>query len=145
MNFYSYARKFTSNKKQIMAYKKFSLIFGFTLWLIATLVFRFAENNFFFIDNFIVISSLYIGTIPVLYLFVKWVFNKFQLTNTQMKESVILMSIPGMVLDTFAIKFYYLVFPTLSKDEAIILGSWVIWAYVVVLLIGLLSKKEIDA
>lgn len=127
-----------------MTYKIFSLLFGFALWLIATLVFRFAENSFFIIDNFVIITSLYIGTIPVLYFLVKFVFNKFQLTNPQMIESVIFMSIPGMILDTFAIKYYYLVFPTLSKDEAITLGSWVIWSYVVVLLIGLLSKRRMD-
>ncbi len=124
-----------------MDYKKNSLTFGFLIWLLATLVFRFAENSFFLIENTIVISTLYIVTVPVLYFLVGWFFKKNQLSNSKRIRSAVLMSLPGMVLDTLAIKYYYLVFPTLSKDEAIILGSWIIWAYATVLIIGLIPKK----
>ena len=126
-----------------MNYKKYSAIFGFTIWLIATLLFRFWENSFFFIDNSIVITSLFLGTIPILYFLMKWFFNKFRLRKNQILESAILMSIPGMILDVIAIKYHFLVFPTMSKEEIIVLTSWVIWAYTVVLLIGLLSKQEV--
>lgn len=123
-------------------YKKLSLVFGFTIWLMATLAFRFWENSFFFIDDLTVMSSLFIITIPVLYLLIKWFFNKLKLNKSQITESVIFMSVPGMVLDAFAIKYHNLVFPTMSKEEIIVLASWVVWAYVVVLVIGLVSKEK---
>ena len=125
-----------------MRYKKHSIAFGFTIWLVATLVFRFWENSFFFIDNSTVITSLFIGTIPVLYFLIKWFFSKYKLRENEMTQSVILMSIPGMILDVFAIKYHDLVFPTMTNQEIIVLASWVIWAYVIVLLIGLLSKEK---
>ncbi len=125
-----------------MTYKKFSLIFGLSIWLIATLVFRYTASSFFNIESHVTITLLYIGTIPILYVLSHWVFNKFKLTQNEITQCAVLMSIPGMLLDTFAIKFYPLVFPTFTMEETIVLGSWVIWAYTIVLLIGLFAKTK---
>ena len=42
-----------------------------------------------------------------------------------------------MLSDVACLKFHYFVFPTLSIEQAIVLGAWLVWAYVWVLLIGI--------
>lgn len=125
-----------------MNYQKFSFTFGFSVWLIATLTFRIWGNSFFLIENFFLMTSLFLGTIPILYLLAKWVFNRYKLTRYQRLESTVLMTIPGMVCDVVCLKFHYLVFPKLTIEQSIVLGAWILWAYVTVLLIGILESKN---
>lgn len=120
-----------------MKYQKFSLIYGFLIWLLSTLAFSLAGHHFFLIENKIVMTSFYIGVIPVLYFLILPVFKKFKLYGNESLLSVVLMATPGIVLDTFCIKYHELVFPTLSVAESIALGSWVLWVYAIVLVIGL--------
>lgn len=47
-----------------MNYKNFSLLVGSIGWLVATLIFRFAGQYFFIIDNPYVMIGLYIETVP---------------------------------------------------------------------------------
>jgi hypothetical protein len=51
------------------------------------------------------------------------------------------MAAPGMLGDVLCIQFHDVVFPTLSIEQVIVLSSWIVWAYVVVLLVGLSRKK----
>jgi hypothetical protein len=45
-----------------MNYRIFSLVFGFVVWLVATLIFRFYGADFFDPGNALVMAGLYIGT-----------------------------------------------------------------------------------
>jgi hypothetical protein len=123
-----------------MNYQKFSLAFGFSIWLIATLIFRFWGHYFFFIENNLLITTFFIGIIPVLYFLAKSIFNQFQLVRADQLKSAILMALPGMVFDVFCIKYHAIVFPNLTIEQSIVLGSWVIWTYSLVILLGLLIR-----
>ena len=125
-----------------MDYRNFSLGFGFSVWLIATLIFRLWGNTFFLIELPLLLIGFFLGTVPILYLQVKWVFNRYHLIGNKRLESAILMAIPGMLCDVACIKFHDLVFPRLTMEQVIVLGAWVLWAYVIVLLIGVLSATN---
>lgn len=125
-----------------MKYQKFCLAYGFTVWLLATLPFSFAGHHFFLIENKIIMASFYIGVIPLLYFIVTPVFKKFKLTQDERVLSVVLMSLPGIILDALCIKYHELIFPTLSMEASMALGSWILWVYAVVLSLGLWNKNR---
>lgn len=125
-----------------MNYQKFSLVFGFSVWLIATLIVRFWGQHLFLVENNLAIGFLFIIVLPTLYFLVQWVFNRFQLTPDAQVKSSLLMALPGMFCDIFCIKFHTIIFPLLKIEQVILLSVWVLWAYALVLLFGFIPKKE---
>ncbi len=123
-----------------MNFKTFSLLLGFTIWLLATVAFRVAGQYFFLTDNPVVLTSLYLLVIPFLGLISNWVFNKFNLTKLEAVQSATLMVLPGMIFDTFCIEFFEWVFPNLPPTDGATFGSWLMWAYASVLVFGLIRK-----
>lgn len=123
-----------------MNYQKFSLVFGFSIFLIATLIVRFWGQYIFIEENNLIIGSLYLGTLPALYFLVTGVFNRFKLNSETQLRSSILMALPAMLCDTFCIKFHAIVFPLLTVEQSILLGSWVLWVYSFTILIGFIFK-----
>lgn len=125
-----------------MNYQKFSLVFGFLVWLIATVIFRYWGHAFFYVDNSLLIAALFTGTIPALYILTNWVFKRFKLVGVTKLKSVVLMAISGMFCDVFCLKFHDLVFPHFTSEQAAVLGAWVLWAYAIVLLFGFNLKNR---
>ena len=125
-----------------MNYKTFSFVIGFGIWLLATIAFRVAGQYFFLTDNPVILIGLYLVLIPVLGLIATAVFNKFQLGRLESIHSAALMVLPGMVFDTFCIEFFDWLFPNLPVTDAATFGSWLMWAYVTVLVFGLLRKDK---
>lgn len=133
------------NKKQLlgqntMNYKLFSLTTGFIVWLLATLVFRIAGQHFFLTENPIVMTLLYLVLIPSLGLVATWTFNRYKLNKPEAVQSAALMVLPGMLLDTYCVKFFAFVFPNLPEKDGATFGSWLMFAYSVVLIFGLMRK-----
>lgn len=122
-------------------YKTFSLLFGFTVWLFATLAFRYGSHLFFLPDNPPVLISLFLLVIPVLGFLTFYVFRKYRLSGPERVNSAVLMALPGMILDTLCIQFFETVFPALRPEDGASLGAWLLWVYAVVLIWGLLKKK----
>lgn len=125
-----------------MNYKIFSLIIGFIIWFLATIAFRVAGQYFFLTDNPIVLAGLYLAVIPFLGFVATRVFNKYKLGKLESVQSAAIMVLPGMILDTFCIKFFALVFPNLPETDGATFGSWLMWAYATVLAFGLLRKDK---
>lgn len=124
-----------------MNYQYFSLAFGFFVWLVATLVFRFLGHTFFLVENGLLLAVLFLATIPLLYVLAKWVFNKYKLAGDTKLRSAVLMVTPGMVCDVACLKFHTIVFPQFTLTQSVVLGAWIIWVYVIVLLIGLMKSS----
>jgi hypothetical protein len=124
-----------------MGYKSFSLIFGFSIWLIATLAFRFWGHIFFAIENAFILIAFFLGAVPILFFLAIFVFNRYRLNGSKILESSVLMTIPGMLIDVACMKFYYFVFPNLSIEQVLVLGPWILWVYGIVLVIGILKSK----
>ncbi len=125
-----------------MNYKLFSLTAGFTIWLLATLAFRVAGHHFFLTENPLVMASLYLALIPSLGFVATWTFNRYNLNKLEATQSAVLMVLPGMLLDTFCVKFFALVFPNLPENDGATFGSWLMFAYSIVLIFGIIRKDN---
>lgn len=80
--------------------------------------------------------------IPVLGFIVNLVTNKYKLNKLQATHAAVIMVLPGMILDTFCIQFFSSVFPNLPTTDGITFSSWLMWAYSIVLIFGLLKKDK---
>lgn len=123
-------------------YKTLSFITGFAIWLIATIAFRLFGHHFFITDNAFILIALYLILIPVLGFIVNLVTNKYKLNKLQATHAAVIMVLPGMILDTFCIQFFSSVFPNLPTTDGITFSSWLMWAYSIVLIFGLLKKDK---
>ncbi|MCU0431225.1 MAG: DUF5367 domain-containing protein [Cytophagaceae bacterium] len=128
-----------------MKYQKFSLVFGFSVWLMGTLIVRYWGDSIFQLENNLLLLSLFLGAVPVLYLLAKWVFMRYQLSGDAKLRSTALMAAPGMVCDVICINWHSVVFPALSLEQTVIMASWVIWVYTVVLLVGFIKSMSKSA
>lgn len=124
-----------------MSYQKFSLIFGFSAWLLATLIFRFWGHAFFLIESDLFLALFFMGTIPVFYFLLQWAFDRYQSTGIARLEMAVLVAIPGMIGDVACLKFHHAVFPKMTIEQSLVLSAWVLWAFVLVLLIGLIKSR----
>ncbi len=121
---------------------------GFLIWLLATLAFRLAGQFFFITDSAAILTSLYLAVIPALILISVLTFKKFKLSGLENIVAGVLLVLPGMVLDTFVIQFFEQIYPNMPSSQAATFGSWLMWAYSVVLLtsifIGLRQNKNLN-
>ena len=99
-------------------------------------------HYFFLLDQPVLLGGLFLGLLPVLFGLMTWVFKRYELNYAQKVKSAVLMALPGMIGDVFCIKYHIFIFPDLSTIQVINLASWVLWAYALVLLIGILSRGE---
>lgn len=123
-------------------YLLISFIVGFLVWLSATILFRLAGQYFFIVDNASVMVALYILLIPALGFIATSVFNKFKLGHLESIKAAAIMVLPGMLLDTLCIQFFEKLFPNMPEIYSKTFASWLMFAYAVVLISGLLRKKQ---
>lgn len=110
------------------------LALGFSVWLLATVIFRLAGHVFFLDDDLAMLSLLWIVTIVAMFLLAQALFRWRRLTRAQQFEAAALMVISGMILDAIVIEGYSQIFPNMSADSAGSFGAWLLIAYVSVLL-----------
>ena len=127
----------------IMNYKILSLTLGFSVWLLASIAVNLWGFHILNLQEPIYVCMLYLCVLPVLYLIMQVVFKQLALDHLSRVKSAVLMCLPGMFLDIWCVKYQYLVFPELSAEQTIVLGSWILWANFWVLLIGLLLKPKL--
>ncbi|HCD9235709.1 TPA: DUF5367 domain-containing protein [Elizabethkingia anophelis] len=110
------------------------LAIGFLIWLFATIAFRVAGQFFFITDSAVLLSILYIIVVPVLGLVTVFTCRKFRLTGLENVVAGVLLVLPGMLIDTFVIQFFGSIFPNMPESNAATFGSWLMWAYTIVLI-----------
>lgn len=115
------------------------LFIGFLVWLLATLAFRLAGQFFFLTESPIILSILYVVVIPSLVFLTLFTFKKFHLSGFEKTAAGILLVLPGMLIDTFAIQFFEAIFPNMPATRAASFGSWLMWAYSIVLVTAIIS------
>lgn len=119
---------------------------GFSIWFLATVAFRVAGQFFFITESPVILSVLYLAVIPSLAVISVVTFRKFSLTGLENAVAGVLMVLPGMIIDTFVIQFFDSVFPNMPASRAAAFGSWLMWAYAIVLLtsvvVGLRQNKS---
>ena len=121
-----------------------SFIVGFLVWLLATILFKIAGHYFFLVDNVLVLLILYFIIIPALGFISTSVFNKFNLNNLESVKSAVVMVLPGMLLDTLCIQFFEKIFLNMPEIYSKTFASWLMFAYSIVLISGLLRKNKLE-
>lgn len=121
-----------------------SFIVGFLVWLLATILFKIAGHYFFLVDNVLVMLILYFILIPALGFISTSVFNKFNLNNLESVKSAVVMVLPGMLLDTLCIQFFEKIFLNMPEIYSKTFASWLMFAYSIVLISGLLRKNKLE-
>lgn len=118
---------------------------GFLIWLLATLAFRLVGHLFFITESPIIFTTLYVVVTLLLVILSVITFKQFKLIEFENVIAGVLLVLPGMIIDTFAIQFFSDFFPNMETSKAAAFGSWLMWAYSTVLLtsiiIGLRQKK----
>ncbi len=115
------------------------LFIGFLVWLLATLAFRLAGQFFFLTESPAILSILYLIVIPSMIFLSLFTFKKFNLDGFEKTAAGILLVLPGMLIDTFAIQFFEAIFPNMPATRAASFGSWLMWAYSIVLVTATIS------
>lgn len=123
-------------------YRRISLIVGFLVWLFATILFRMAGQYFFIVDNTWILFALYLVLIPALGFISITVFNYCKLNRSESIVSAALIVLPGMMLDSYCVQFFEDIFPNMPATDSKTFGSWLMFAYAIVLIFGLLRKKD---
>ncbi|MGJ1386208.1 DUF5367 domain-containing protein [Sphingobacterium spiritivorum] len=111
---------------------------GFLIWLLATIAFRVAGQYFFITDSAVVLSILYIIVVPVLGSVTVFTCRKLRLTGLENVVAGVLLVLPGMLIDTFVIQFFGNIFPNMPASNAATFGSWLMWAYTIVLITSII-------
>lgn len=112
---------------------------GFLIWFLATLAFRVAGQFFFITESPATLTVLYLAVLPVLAFISVATFRKFQLAGLETVFAGVLLVLPGMIIDTFVIQFFKDIFPNMPSSRAAAFGSWLMWAYAVVLVTSVVS------
>lgn len=118
---------------------------GFLIWLLATLAFRVAGQFFFVTESPTILTILYLAVIPALAIISIFTFKRFKLIGLENVLGGTLMVLPGMIIDTFVIQSFENIFPNMASDKAATFGSWLMWAYSVVLVTSVIiaiRKKQ---
>ncbi|OJV54321.1 MAG: hypothetical protein BGO31_11830 [Bacteroidetes bacterium 43-16] len=115
---------------------------GFLVWLFASILFRVAGHYFFIVDNVFVMVVLYLMLIPAMGFMSTAVFKRFKLDNLESVKSAAIMVLPGMLLDTLCIQFFEKIFPNMPEIYSKTFASWLMFAYAIVLISGLLRRNQ---
>lgn len=118
------------------------LLIGFLIWLVATIVFRVLGQYFFITDNHFILILLYASVIPSLSFASIMIFRKFHLAGLECIVGGVLLVLPGMILDTVVIQWFSYLMPNMPVSRAGTFGSWLMWAYSIVLFTGVVYGQN---
>ncbi|REK56621.1 MAG: hypothetical protein C6W55_07735 [Thermobacillus sp.] len=124
----------------------FTAMWGFVVWLFATLFFRLFGEYVLFPprSNAFVISTilLLIGTAAVLW-GVTQAYRQFDRSKYAPLKFGVIGTIIGLALDTFSISFHPVVLPQLDEARVIAFTAWLSFAYALYLFIPFMIQQKI--
>ena len=113
---------------------------GFVAWLIATLVFRYLGQTFFWWDaNYMTVFFLIAGV--VLFFAMRFWLGATGVAAERRPAAAIAFVLPGMLLDAAIVSHFAIVFPNLDPDMDKVFGALMLWGYGFLLFGALWSKR----
>lgn len=129
-----------------------TVIWGFFIWLFATLFFVFLGEHVLFrpgTDMFIISTLLLLAGTGLLLWGITYVYLVFDKSIHAPLKFGIVGTIIGLALDTFTLSNYHFIFPKFDDSQVIAFTAWMSFAYVLYLLIpfiiNLQRTKMIDS
>ncbi|WP_143416170.1 DUF5367 family protein [Geobacillus sp. E263] len=117
-------------------------IWGFLVWLGATLIFRLFGHFFFNPENALLLLLSYLLVVPLIFLLTYPLYKLKGLTKDERLKAAIFIVLPGMFIDTIVLVVFTDVFTNLPVESDRYFGSWLLWAYGLILITGLPLKKR---
>ncbi|MEF3304351.1 DUF5367 family protein [Paenibacillus sp. GYB003] len=127
------------------AYKRrepFFLLWGFLLWLAATVVFHLFGDWLIDADNRVKTAVSFLAAVPVICGCTFPLYFKFHIPPADRLRLAVCIALPGMLLDIVSVPLHRIVFPAISGESVPLLAAWLLWAYSLVLATGLFSWKR---
>jgi hypothetical protein len=129
-----------------------TVIWGFFVWLFATLFFVFFGEHVLFspgTDMFLISTLLLLAGTGLLLWGITYVYLFFDKSTHAPLKFGIVGTIIGLALDTFTLANYHFIFPKLDDSQVIAFTAWMSFAYALYLLIpfmiNLQRTKMIDS
>ncbi|MBD1906004.1 DUF5367 domain-containing protein [Funiculus sociatus GB2-A5] len=119
----------------------FFSIWGFFLWLVVTILVRFAGEFLLNPDNFMVVLLTFVFTAPLIAAVTYPIYIWRKLPTSERPLAAIYTLLTGMFLDVFIVLFYPVILPNLSPIEIRIYSALLLWAYSWGLLSGFFPKQ----
>ena len=117
-------------------------LWGFLVWLIATVIVRISGQHLLDPDQPVIVVFLFLGTVPLIAAVTIPIYDWRQVSLHDRPTAAILMSLPGLLIDVVVLLAFPTIFPNLG-DVAGIFGAWLLWAYSLVLITGLLPYNRL--
>lgn len=117
------------------------LLWGFVLWLIATIIFHYGGNLLIDIRHPFRTALSFAVAIPLIYGCVTLLFSFLEVPNSDRTRRSVEIALPGMFMDILSILLHEVAFPVISEQSIPLLAAWLFWAYSLILLVGLSTMK----
>jgi hypothetical protein len=117
-------------------------IWGIILWIGATVIFRTAGQFFLLPNEPIMISALFLAAIPIVLLTTYPLYHWLELRKEEQPKAAVFIALPGMLLDIYSFITFETMFPNLAPETLRIFGGWLMWAYSLIIITGLVSLKK---
>ncbi|HHQ8911890.1 DUF5367 domain-containing protein [Bacillus anthracis] len=119
----------------------FFLFWGFLVWLGASLIFRFLGQIFFITDSLGWMAASYILVVPLILVLTLPIYKIKNITGSERLKAAIYIALPGMLIDSIVLVYFDNVFINLSADTDRYFASWLMWAYALIIITGLVKNQ----
>jgi hypothetical protein len=117
-------------------------LWGFVVWLLATIVVRVSGQHLFVSDQPVIVAFVFLGTIPLIAAVTIPIYDWRRVNLQDRPTAAILMSLPGVLIDVAILLAFSSVYPNLEDADGLF-GAWLLWAYGLVLITGLLPYNRL--
>lgn len=119
-----------------------NVVWGFILWISATLLFRFFGQMFLIPGNVPLLLITFILAIPLITLATYPYYYLRKIPESKRLMSSFQIALPGMILDIFSVIYFDKVFLNLHIDSLPFFAAWLLWAYSLILISGFSIKVK---
>lgn len=107
------------------------LLWGFAIWLLATLALRGAGQWLF--GGMGAMALLFVVSVPAMIWLPRWLLVRVGLPAESAASAVIALVIPGMLLDTLSTLAFPWVFPNVPQERAAAFAAWILFCNAIAL------------
>ncbi|MEM7554599.1 MAG: DUF5367 family protein [Cyanobacteria bacterium P01_A01_bin.84] len=121
----------------------FFFLWGFLIWLVASLFMRFAGQTFLIPNNLSLMLLGFAAMFPWVVAITYPIYNWKHVIPSRRPLAAICMVLPGMCLDIFIISFFPIVYPNLSPNAVVAFCASLLLGNSLILLTGFLPQQQL--
>ncbi|MDN4492720.1 DUF5367 family protein [Ureibacillus aquaedulcis] len=115
---------------------------GFLLWLLATILFRFFGQLLLIPGNELLVIVSFLIALPLIAIATYPYYIIRKIPQSKRLYTSVQIALPGMLLDTLSIIYFEKLFPNLHIDSLPFFASWLLWAYSLILISGFPKRSK---